>query len=580
MQPRYAITALLAFMAVAGLLTLTPTLAQADENLSSKQQGDSDTTALPNLLVYPYLGETTTTSTVISWATDIAGASEVRYSLDQSYSNAVDAISNTYDDKYWHSATVTGLTAGSTYYYRVYTSGHDLTPWSEITFTTAPEPTASQLTFVAFGDSRPPDYRSPPSQGALDVATEMAQHHFDLALHTGDIVHSGGICSGSDSTWNQYIRAYFELYRESMGNVPFYPSVGNHELNGGDCGYQGYTDVYHLPGNAPPGDAEEYYSFDWGTVHIIALDTNQDYSAGSAQHNWLVNDLQANTQPWKFAFFHHPAYSSGIHGSTPEVQTHLVPIFETYGVDVVFYGHDHHYERSCPILNGACTTPQDGGVVYYVTGGGGAPLYPALGAWFTAYHSYTRYHFVKVDLDDCLLRLQAVDADGNLFDSYEIDRCVIPSPTPTATGTNTPTPTPTGTNTPTPTPTATDTPTPTPTSADTPTLTPTRTPTPDEYNAHKAFLPLVVNHFSAPSAPPSKSLGQRLMALWHAFSNILKGVIRAIVTHRGVIKETFDAYPFSLALSAVINPRTPLQLDQVLGRARPRDHATGAGQLC
>ncbi|UCC62521.1 MAG: metallophosphoesterase family protein [Anaerolineae bacterium] len=573
MQPRYAITALLTLiMAVAGLLTLKPAPARADENLSGKQQGDSYTAALPNLLVYPYLGETTTTLTVISWATDIAGASEVRYSLDQSYSSAVAATSNTYDDKYWHSATVTGLTAGSTYYYRVYTSGHDLTPWSEITFTTAPEPTASQFTFAAFGDSRPLSDSSPPSQGALDVAAEMAQHHFDLALHTGDIVYSGGVCSGTNSAWNQYIRAYFDLYRESMGHVPFYPSVGNHELYGGDCGYQGYTDVYHLPGNAPPGDAEEYYSFDWGTAHIIALDTNQDYSAGSAQYNWLVNDLQASTQPWNFVFFHHPAYSSGFHGSTPEVQTHLVPIFETYGVDVVFYGHDHHYERSCPILNGACTTPQDGGIVYYVTGGGGAPLYPAFGAWFTAYYNHTRYHFLKMDLYDCLLRLQAVDTDGNLFDSYEIDRCVAPSPTPTATGTNTPTPTPTGTNTPTPTL--------TPTGTDTPTLTPTPTPTPDEYNAYEIFLPLAVNHFPAPSAPLSRSLGKRLIALWHTFSNILKGVVRAIVTHRGVIKGTSDAYPFSLALSAVINPRTPIQLDQVLGRARPRDHAAGTGQLC
>jgi hypothetical protein len=374
-----------------------------------------------DLLVYPYLGETTPTSVVISWATSSAGASQVRYSLNQSYGNIVAAINSTYNGKSWHSATITGLTANTTYYYKVYTSGYDLTPWPEITFTTAPVSPAGRFTFVALGDSRPGGASSAPSQGALGVAAEMERHSFDLALHTGDIVYRGGICSGNDSSWNQYIRAYFNLYRESLSHTPFYPSMGNHELGGGDCSYQAYTDVYSLPRNAPTGHEEEYYSFDWGNAHFVALDTNQDYRAGSIQYNWLLNNLQASTRPWKFVFFHHPAYSSGSHGSTAEVQNRLVPLFETYGVDVVFNGHDHDYERTCPILNNACTTPEDGGVVYYVTGGG-ASLYPLTGKWFTAY-SASRYHFLRVEVNNCRLRLDAIDTAGAVFDSYEIDRC-------------------------------------------------------------------------------------------------------------------------------------------------------------
>jgi hypothetical protein len=357
----------------------------------------------PGLLVYPYLGETSTTSAVISWATDNAGASEVHYGEG----SVVTATSTIYDDKYWHSATITGLTPDTTYNYKIYTAGHDLTPWPEVTFTTAPE--FPQFTFAVLGDGRPDDRSSPPSQAALDVAAQMNQHSFDLALHTGDIVHSGGVCSGEDSSWNQYIRAYFDLYRESISGTPFYPSIGNHELSGGGCGYQGYTDVF----------AEEaYYSFDWGNAHFVALDTNQSYRPGSPQYEWLVSDLQTNS-PWKFVFFHHPAYSSGSHGSTREVQTHLVPVFEAYGVDVVFNGHDHLYERTCPILSGACGE----GVVYYVTGGAGAPLYSGSGEWFTAVSSST-HHFLKVEVDDCRLRVDAVD--GVVFDSYEIDHCGSP----------------------------------------------------------------------------------------------------------------------------------------------------------
>jgi hypothetical protein len=421
--------------------------------------------APPGLLVYPYLGETTTTSVIISWATDSAGDSEVRYSLDQSYSNAVSGTDNTYDGKYWHSAAITGLAAGTTYYYKVYTDGYDVTPWTEITFTTAPESTAAEFTFIAVGDGRPSNASSPPSQGALDVAAEMSQHSFDLALHSGDIVYSGGLCSGSNSSWNQYVRAYFDLYRESMGDIPFYPSVGNHELYGGSCGHQGYTDVYDLPGNAPSGHKEEYYSFDWGTAHFVALDTNQSCEVGSTQYDWLINDLQTSSHSWKLVFFHHPAYSSGIHGSTSAVQTHLVPVFETHGVDVVFSGHDHHYERTCPIFNGACTTSQDGGVVYYVTGGAGAPLYPALGDWFTAYEDNI-YHFLEVEVHDCWLRVDAIDTDNNVFDSHEIDHCGSPNLTPTPTPTDTATPTPTSTATPTATPTLTHTPTPAPTESE------------------------------------------------------------------------------------------------------------------
>jgi hypothetical protein len=156
----------------------------------------------------------------------------------------------------------------------------------------------------------------------------------------------------------------------------------------------------------------------------VALDTNQSYIVDSTQYNWLVNDLQNTTQPWKFVFFHEPAYSSGSHGSTINVQTHLVPIFEAYGVDVVFNGHDHDYERTCPILDDVCTTIQNGGVVYYVAGGGGAPLYSASGDWFTAYGD-SIYHFLRAEVDDCRVRLDAIDTNGNVFDSYEIDHCPL-----------------------------------------------------------------------------------------------------------------------------------------------------------
>jgi 3',5'-cyclic AMP phosphodiesterase CpdA len=368
------------------------------------------------LVVYPYLGETTQTAVTIGWATDRAGQGEVHFSMDRSYGYHVPSVVSAHDDTFWHAATLSGLSPGSTYFYRIFHDGMDVTPWLEASFHTAPTEGARQFSFLVLGDSRPANVGgADPSPAAVGLAAQIARERADLALHTGDLVARGGVCSGDDSVWLQYTRAYFGLFRESLGRAPFYTSVGNHDLAAGSCGYQGYTALLSLPRNAPPADAEKYYSFDWANAHFVALDTYQPYGQGSRQYVWLEEDLRGSTQPWKFVFFHDPAYSSGDHGSTRPVQEALVPLFETYGVDVVFNGHDHHYERTCPILQGHCAAPAERGVVYYVTGGAGAPLYDVRGDWFTAFKA-SRNHYLRVTVDGGQARIEAVGADGAVFD--------------------------------------------------------------------------------------------------------------------------------------------------------------------
>ena len=395
-----------------------------------------------NLLVYPYLGNTTPNSVVVSWATDSVGAGEVHYSLDQSYNNIVAAASNVYDGRTWYSAALTGLSTNTNYYYRVFDDGSDITPWSMITFTTAAESTGTDFTFTVVGDNQPPYAGAPPYQAALDIAAVMKQQTPNLVLHSGDMINDGSICSGSSSAWSQYVSNFFGVYRTMLGNTPFFTAIGNHEVETGGCGYQAYKSVFALPANAPAGHSEEYYSFDWGNAHFVLLDTDQDFSTGGAQYNWLVNDLRTTSQLWKIAVFHVPPYSSGDIGSNAQVQAYLVPLFETYGVNVVFNGHDHDYERTCPIRNGACTTTQNGGVVYFVNGGGGAYTSLVGTSWFTAYSAHPN-EFLRVHVSDCQLQLDAVNRYGTVFDSYVIDRCGIPpAPTPTATATSTTTPIP------------------------------------------------------------------------------------------------------------------------------------------
>jgi len=79
--------------------------------------------------------------------------------------------------------------------------------------------------------------------------------------------------------------------------------------------------VYPYLGETPPTSASiSWATFDWGTAHFVALDTNQSFAEGSTQYDWLTSDLQSNSRPWTFVFFHDPPYSSGLHGDSVEVR--------------------------------------------------------------------------------------------------------------------------------------------------------------------------------------------------------------------------------------------------------------------
>ena len=384
------------------------------------EAGQRPTSATAELIGGPYLGEVTGTTAVVSWVTRQAGSFVVRYGQADGDRLQAGAASTPSPAGYWHSATLMGLRPATVCRYAVY-AGEGVAISPEITFTTTPPSGADKFTFVVLGVSRPGNrLTAEPIAGARRVAAQVAQQPCAFVLHTGDMVADGGECGGNLSGWEQYLRAYLNLYGETVGRAPFYVVPGNHEFGGGTCGYEIYTGVYALPRNAPAGDQEEYYSFDWGNAHIVALDSYQGGAPGSVQYNWLERDLQATAQRWKFVLFHYPAYSSGDNGPSAEAQENWVPLFEKYGVDVVFNGHDHIYERTCPLLKGVCTTVDNGGVVYFVTGGAGAVLYDTKGGWFSQARASVN-HFLSVQVSGCRLEVQAVDGDGRVIDRYELE---------------------------------------------------------------------------------------------------------------------------------------------------------------
>lgn len=338
----------------------------------------------PQLTRGPYLQSTTRDSVIVVWQTDLAGDSLVEYG-ETGYTEVISYTTPVTT----HVISVSGLAAGTTYDYRVSTGGVAL---HASKFATAPDP-GGAFDFTVIGDS------GTGSKAQRAVAAQMLALDPDFILHTGDVIYPKGAADGYDPF-------FFRPYGDLLDHVSVFPSLGNHDY--ATASGQPYLDAFYLPESSTGG--ERYYSFDWGNAHFVALDSNQPYTATSAQYNWLVSDLSVSTALWKFVFFHHSMYSSGLHGWFEDYDSRmreaLMPVFVQHGVDVVFSGHDHDYERSIPI----------NGIVYIVSGGGGAGVYPIVGkSWFTAYAASV-YHTVQVRFRDCILSLRAVDSNGTVFD--------------------------------------------------------------------------------------------------------------------------------------------------------------------
>lgn len=250
---------------------------------------------------------------------------------------------------------------------------------------TTPPPS---FTFAVLGDTRTQHEIHRRVVERIVVATP------DLVLHTGDLVADGN----APAQWD----TFFEIERDLLARVPFYPTLGNHERNS-----PLYFERCDLPGN------ERWYTFAYENARFICLevDGSADYDHGSEQYAWLERTLTANTRPWLFVFFHYPPYTSTEEaGYERSLRQALVPLFERYGVDVVFNGHKHNYERN-----------EVNGVTYVVTGGGGAPLY-AMGEREPTQAAFAmEHHFVLVEIVGNHLRATAISVDGEVLDTFERD---------------------------------------------------------------------------------------------------------------------------------------------------------------
>jgi len=267
--------------------------------------------------------------------------------------------------------------------------------WSRRTgFRTAPLPgVGAAATFVAVGDL---GWRSGDQRAVLE---QMMTVEFDFAVVTGDLAYPRGRLAELE-------RKLFAVYAPIMRSVPFFVAAGNHDYK--TKSGAPLRRSFSLFENGGAAGRERWYSFDWGDVHVVVLDTER---MNRAQQAWLERDLERNRLPWTVVVAHRPPYSSGKHGSDLRVRERFVPLFERHRVALVLHGHEHSYERTLPI----------NGVTYVITGGGGRGTRPVGASYFTAF-SLQVAHFVVVRVEAEALRVVAIDALGREFDSAVIAR--------------------------------------------------------------------------------------------------------------------------------------------------------------
>jgi len=159
------------------------------------------------------------------------------------------------------------------------------------------------------------DYGDDSSQ-EQDVADLVKSWNPDFVITLGDNNYFDGAASTIDANIGKYYQNFIFPYTGTYGNGAttnrFFPSLGNHDWI--TAGAIPYLDYFVLPNN------ERYYDFVQGPVHFFAVDSDPHEPDGntstSVQGNWLKDRLSTSTDPWKLVYFHHPSYSSGMHGST------------------------------------------------------------------------------------------------------------------------------------------------------------------------------------------------------------------------------------------------------------------------
>jgi len=435
------------------------------------------------LLRYPWLTDMTSSSVVVMWASSVSSSGSVQYGSSPSCSGkTVTAARNTITvgskTEYQWKATMSGLSAGASYCYRVYNGspavdllGSDPSP----TFIALPKSgSTTSFSFAVvgdFGDTTtngldPGDTSNGVNPDQAKVMAQIASSGARFAVTVGDIAYPSGTQAnyGDLNQTGKDVSAVFgpTFWKSPGSHIPLFVTVGNHGLTStllnnwseshvasASSGVYGMVSYPSIDGSTAASYPTTYYAIQAGNARIYMLDAawsdanhgsvsqyqiehDAHWTTSAAEYKWLVADLQAHPGGVKFAVFHYPLHADNATEGTDSYldgSQSLEGLLATNGVGIAFTGHAHIYERNLP---------QVGRLVSYVIGSSGAKIEPvsacqsydayAVGWSYTSNHGSacggapvpaspaSVFHFALVTVSGTSVTVAPTDENGNTFD--------------------------------------------------------------------------------------------------------------------------------------------------------------------
>lgn len=403
----------------------------------------------------------------ISWHTQGATAtSTVNYGTASGvYTESATGSGSSYYETYNHHTVLGQLSPNTKYYYKV---GDDAAGWSsELSFVSAPtsDSLRGNFSFFVFGDLGEVNGQ------ATETYIKTNKDSVNLIWHAGDesyaddsFLHFG--CA-LKFCYESAFDKYMDDIQEWASSKPYMVSPGNHEADCHDpaclmdserreklSNFTAYNHRFRMPSPETGGVQNMWYSFNYGNVHFISMDTETDYTNAPLetryilpcggfgnQMAWLEQDLIAANanraqRPWILVDGHRPMYSGDTINA--ELQAAVEEMFYKYGVDVYFTGHEHSYARNYPVYKGVpeTTYTNPAATTHLLIGGAGndemrdaqvstsvaAPVKAATGAWTVVTDDYFGIGKVTI-VDDSNLHFEYIrTSTGEVFDSFNLYR--------------------------------------------------------------------------------------------------------------------------------------------------------------
>ena len=270
-------------------------------------------------------------------------------------------------------------------------------------------------------------------EGNRTVYSMLDAHNripYDMVIHLGDISYANG-------GYDEYIwDVWADMVEPLAAVLPYMVTPGNHEIlladSGGEVGIP-YTKRFSMPMERDGSGSEYWYSWNYGQVHFVSV--SSEHAQNISQQQWVETDLMTASErrhvtPWIVMFGHQSIYTSNQrHGNQSVLREWLDPLLLLYDVDILFWGHDHVYERTYPISNSTVyqTDYVDAKAPVHVTcGASGWDLH---NCWqpdvmFSAYHNGNTWGYCALHvISPTTSEIQFVNSETNeVTDSFRLTK--------------------------------------------------------------------------------------------------------------------------------------------------------------